>query len=106
MREIKGEQGQDYLSKANRELIRTGVISKPLSADDIFAVTDIHVRDGGISVNRMKPWLPDYQLASHRSYAFFGVQRSVLPPDLQGIEDQCSNEGALNGEYVAAAWRR
>jgi SAM-dependent methyltransferase len=106
LRELKGEQGQDYLSKTNRELMRMGVMSKPLRAADIFAITDLHVRDGGISVDRMKEWLPDYDLAARRSYAFFGVLRSTLPPDLQSIEDQCIGEGALNGEYVAAAWRR
>jgi 2-polyprenyl-3-methyl-5-hydroxy-6-metoxy-1,4-benzoquinol methylase len=106
MREIKGEQGQDYLSKANRELIKRGVISKPLSAGDMFAITDIHIRDGGICIRRMEEWLPDYKLVSNRAYAFFGVLRSELPAKLQMVEDECIRNGALNGEYVAAAWRR
>lgn len=105
-RELTGEQGQDYISKTNRELIQEGVVSKPLTVDEIFSITDIHVRDGGISIERMKPWLPDYQLVTHRSYGFFGVLRSTLPPDLQRREDQYIEAGEKNGGHVAAAWRR
>jgi SAM-dependent methyltransferase len=106
MREINGSQGQDYLSKTNQELLRNGVITKPLNAGDIFAITDIHVRDGGISIDRLKAWLRDYTLVARRTYAFFGALRSTLPARLQDVEDQCIRDGALNGEYVAAAWRR
>jgi hypothetical protein len=106
MREIKGEQGQDYVSKTNRELIRTGVISKPLSVDEIFSITDIHVRDGGISIERMKTWLPEYELVKQRSYGFFGVLGSHLPPALRSREEQYIKNGELNGEHVGASWRR
>ena len=106
LREIKGEQGQDYLSKVNRELMQAGIIESPLAVSEIFDITDVHVRDGGISIDRLKQWLPDYQLASRRSYAFFGVLRTELPPQLQAEEDRFIGEGALNGGAVAAAWRR
>lgn len=105
-RELTGEQGQDYISKTNHELIHKGVVSNPLTVDEIFSITDIHVRDGGISVERMRPWLPDYQLVTQRSYGFFGVLRSALPPDLQRREDQYIEAGENNGGHVAAAWRR
>ena len=105
-REIKGEQGQDYISKTNRELVKAGVISTPLSTAEIFTITDIHVHDGGgVSIERMKTWLPEYQLVSRHSYAFFGVLASSLPPRLRAAEEQLARNGALNGEYVAAAWR-
>jgi len=106
IREIKGEQGQDYISKTNRELIRTGVITQPLSVEEIFSITDIHVRDGGISIDRMKAWLPNYELAAHRSYGFFGGLSGNLPPALRQREKQYIQAGELNGEHVAAAWRR
>ncbi len=106
MREIKGEQGQDYISKTNKELIRTGVISKPLSVEEIFSVTDIHVRDGGISIERMKAWLPDYELVTQRSYGFFGMLGSSLPPNFRQREEQYIQAGELNGDHIAAAWRR
>ncbi|HLW76722.1 MAG TPA: class I SAM-dependent methyltransferase [Bryobacteraceae bacterium] len=107
MREIKGTQGEDYVSKANRELIRRGVIAKPLRVADVYAITDIHVHDtAGVSIETMRGWMPDYELAAHRSYGFFGVLESSLPPDLRALEDRSIREGALNGEYAAAAWRR
>lgn len=106
VREFKGEQGQDYVSKTNRELIRTGVISKPLSVEELFSITDIHVPDGGISIERMKAWLPDYELIAQRSYGFFGVLSSHLPPAFRQREDQYIRDGELNGEHVAAVWRR
>lgn len=106
-REIKGEQGQDYLSKTNRELIRSGMIETPLTTPEIFAITDIHVHDGGgISISQNKTWLPDYDLVSRRSYAFFGVLWSDLPDAQKKVEEQLIREGAQNGEYVAAVWRR
>jgi hypothetical protein len=105
-RELKGEQGQDYISKTNRALMQTGMISSPLSVDDIFSITDIHVRDGGISIDRMKAWLPDYRLVSRRSYGFFGVLSSNLPESLRRREDQYVQDGELNGEHAAAAWLR
>ena len=105
-RELKGEQHQDYISKTNRELIEKGFISNPLTVDEIFSITDIHVRDGGISIGRMTPWLPDYQLVTHRSYGFFGALRSSLPPHLQRREDQYIEAGEKTGGHVAAAWRR
>jgi 2-polyprenyl-3-methyl-5-hydroxy-6-metoxy-1,4-benzoquinol methylase len=105
-REIKGEQGQDYISKTNRELVKAGVISTPLSTAEIFTITDIHVHDGGgVSIERMKTWLSEYQLVSRHSYAFFGVLASNLPLHLRAAEEQLARNGALNGEYIAAAWR-
>jgi 2-polyprenyl-3-methyl-5-hydroxy-6-metoxy-1,4-benzoquinol methylase len=106
MREIKGQQGQDYISKTNRELIQSGVISQPLSVEEIFSITDVQVAYGGISIESLQTWLPDYRLVARRSYAFFGVLRSSLPPHLQVQEDRFILDGALNGEYIAAAWRR
>lgn len=105
-RQLTGEQGQDYLSKANRELVRSGVVSKPMSVEEIYAITDIHVFDGGISIEKMKGWLPDYDLVSQRSYGFFGVLGLHLPPALREREEKYIQAGELNGEHVAAAWRR
>jgi len=106
MREIKGEQGQDYLSKTKQELVKSGVVATPLSTLEIFTITDIHVQDGnGISLEQMKSWLPAYDLVSRRSYGFFGPLWSSLPPNLRAEEEQLIREQAPEGEYVAAAWR-
>jgi SAM-dependent methyltransferase len=105
-RELTGEQGQDYISKTNRELIAKGVITNPLSVDELFSITDIHVRDGGIYIEKMKTWLPDYELVRRQSYGFFGVLASHLPPALRIREEQYIRDGELNGEHNAAAWQR
>jgi 2-polyprenyl-3-methyl-5-hydroxy-6-metoxy-1,4-benzoquinol methylase len=106
VREIRGEQGQDYVSRTNRELVKAGVVSAPLTTGEIFAITDVHVPGGGISLERMKAWLPEYDVVARRSYGFFGILQSSLSPGLQEVEEQLIQHGALNGAYLAAAWRR
>jgi 2-polyprenyl-3-methyl-5-hydroxy-6-metoxy-1,4-benzoquinol methylase len=105
-RQLAGEQSEDYLSKTNRELQRSGVVSNPLTIAEIFAITDIHVEDGqGVSIGRMKQWLPDYELLSQRSYGYFGVLASTLPQPLQAAERELAARGAPNGQHIGAAWR-
>lgn len=107
MREFKGEQGQDYLSKTNQQLIAQGWITSALTAAEIFTITDIHVQDGeGISTDRMKGWLPDYQLLTRRSYGFFGELWSELSPQLKVQEEELIRQGATDGGHISAAWRR
>jgi SAM-dependent methyltransferase len=106
-REFKGEQGQDYISKTIRELVDSGITPKPLSPADLYAITDIHVHDGGgISVANNKAWLPDYDLVSQRTYAFFGVLASTLSGNEKAEEERLIEERSQHGEYLAAAWRR
>jgi len=106
MREIKGEQGQDYVSKTNKELIRKGLIDSPLTTAELFAITDIRVQEGrGISIGQMKSWMTDYELISQRSYGFFGVLWSDLSPAFQATEEQLIASGELNGGHIGAVWR-
>ena len=106
VREITGRQGQDYLSKTNRELVNAGIITSPLTVAEIFEITDIHVQDGeGVSIESMKSWLPEYKLISQRSYGFFGPLWSSLPPALKAQEERLIEARALNGRHVGAAWR-
>jgi 2-polyprenyl-3-methyl-5-hydroxy-6-metoxy-1,4-benzoquinol methylase len=106
LRQFTGKQGEDYLSKTNRELMRLGVVSTPLTVEEIFAITDIHVLDGhGISIADMRRWLPDYKLLSQRSYGFFGLAESALPRRLKTIEQDLIARRALNGHTVAAVWK-
>ena len=105
-REITGKQGQDYVSRTNRELLRRGVVQSPLTTKEIFSITDIHVQDGaGISIRRMMEWMPDYQLISQRAYAFFGRLSSTLPSEWKSREEELSAQRALNGMHISAAWR-
>ncbi len=119
LREVTGRQGQDYLSKTNRDLLNSGVITSPLTVAEkkkkkkkkknkvgVFQITDIHVQDGaGISIENMKGWLPDYQLISQRSYGFYGRLWSTLPLTLRIQEERLIAAQALNGGHIGAAWR-
>ena len=106
VREVTGQQGEDYLSKTNRDLLSAGIIKSPLSVAEIFQITDIHVQDGaGVSIKNMAAWLPEYRLVSHRSYAFFGPLWSTLSPAVKAEEDRLIAARALNGGHVGAAWR-
>jgi SAM-dependent methyltransferase len=106
-RELTGKQGDNYVSKTNRVLIQEGIITRPLKVADLYAITDIHVMDGqGVSIEKLRRWLPDYECLSHRSYAFFGKLWSDLPSGLQAREEELSLNNDLNGFHVAAAWRR
>jgi 2-polyprenyl-3-methyl-5-hydroxy-6-metoxy-1,4-benzoquinol methylase len=105
-RELTGKQGQDHISKTNRALLQAGLITTPLTTNEIYEITDIHVEDGnGISIERLRAWLPEYECISQRSYGFFGVLRTSLPPELQKTEAQLIESHALNGIHVGAAWR-
>jgi len=104
-RELAGTQGEDYISKTNRALIQSGVVTAPLRIEDLFSITDIHVLDErGISIDAMRQWLPDYECLSQRSYVFFGKLRSELPARMQAKEDELCREKASGGAEIAAVW--
>ena len=105
-RELTGQQRNDYLSKTNRELLRKGIIRKPLTVAEVFTITDIHVQGGrGISIAQMRGWLPDYHLVSQRAYAFFGKLRSALPAARRVEEDDLVRRRASDGAHIGAVWR-
>ncbi len=80
-REITGKQDDTYCSKTNHALLQAGIIHSPLSVPEIYSITDIHVLDGaGISIQRMKEWMPEYDLISARSYAFSESFGAVCHP--------------------------
>jgi 2-polyprenyl-3-methyl-5-hydroxy-6-metoxy-1,4-benzoquinol methylase len=105
-RELTGKQHDSYCDKTNQELVRMGIIQSPLSVEEIYSITDIHVLDGvGISIEKMIRWMTDYDLLSRTSYAFFGRLWSDLPPQFKKLEESLAEKRALNGLHVAAAWR-
>ena len=106
-RQVIGQQGQDYLSRTNRELLNRGIVQTPLSVAEIFEIIDIHVQDGaGISIQQMKAWMPGHRLISQRAYGFFGHLWSSLPTKLKAAEEQMIAARALNGFHIAAAWHK
>jgi hypothetical protein len=107
-REIKGTQGEDYISKTNRALQAKGAVSEPLTVHELYAITDLHADHGdgkGISIEALKPLLPDYDCVSTRSYGFFGQLWSTLPAARKQMEERLIAEHAANGFHIAAAWR-
>ncbi len=105
-RELTGRQGLDCVSKTNRVLLGTGMIKTPLSVRELFEITDIHVQDEtGVSIARMKSWLPDYDCLSQRSYGFMGELASSLPPRWRKVEDDLIAARALNGLHTSAIWK-
>jgi 2-polyprenyl-3-methyl-5-hydroxy-6-metoxy-1,4-benzoquinol methylase len=104
-RALTGAPPNDYIWKTNQILLGKGIITTPLSVEDIFAVTDIHVNKRvGISIKRMQSWMTDYDCVSVRSYDFFGAAGS-LPPRYKGMEQDLIGRRAPNGAEVAAAWK-
>ena len=103
---LTGKRDDSYCAKTNRALLNAGFVSTPLSVAEIYSITDIHVLDGtGISIRQMKHWMPDYDLISMRSYAFFGTLWSNLPSKLKRKEEELSRDKALNGMHIGAAWK-
>jgi 2-polyprenyl-3-methyl-5-hydroxy-6-metoxy-1,4-benzoquinol methylase len=94
-----------YIDRTNEALLHTGIIRKPMTKGEIWAVTDLHV-DAGISVKKMKEQLKDYKPISTPSYSFFGRMWSELPKSLQREEVRLSDAGAANGMQISGAWQR
>jgi hypothetical protein len=106
-RELSGQGAQDYITKTNRALLEKNIIRRPLSPTDLWAITDIHVGDGeGISIERMKHWMPDYGLVSQRAYGFYGELWSALPASLRKAEEALIARRSANGQYAGALWQR
>jgi SAM-dependent methyltransferase len=106
-RELVGPGKQDYLLKTNRALLEKGMISTPLSVEEIFSVTDIQIHSGGggVSISALKSWLSDYECLSLRSYGFFGELWGSLPAEYRKAEEDLIAQHAPNGSRIGAAWK-
>jgi len=57
----------------NEQLLKSGVIASPMTEAEIRMMADLPAHDGrGVSLRLLQTLLPDYELVSARSYAFFG----------------------------------
>lgn len=96
-----------YMEEMNARLIADGVIRTPLTRQEIYSVTDIHVGDDeGVSLAQVRSVLEPagYACASTRSYAFFGALESELPLDLAAREVELIQSAAQDGTQFGAAW--
>jgi 2-polyprenyl-3-methyl-5-hydroxy-6-metoxy-1,4-benzoquinol methylase len=97
---------ESYLERTNRMLLERGTISTPLSAQEMWAITDVHIyNQEGISIEQMKRALDGYELVQCRSYAFFGRLWSEISEDSQRDTEDLMVRNAPNGRNVSACWR-
>jgi SAM-dependent methyltransferase len=103
---VTRETRADYIRLIDEDLIRAGVVQHPMTATDLWRVTDLHDHDDvGISMRDLEAWLPDYEVISVRSYGFYGVLESDLPRALQEKEMALIEKKDPNGQYVGAIRR-
>jgi ubiquinone/menaquinone biosynthesis C-methylase UbiE len=104
LRQFKGRQ--DYIGQTNRSLVRAGIVGREMSAEDIWAVTDI--RHGsltkGISLEELKSMLPRHELVSCRTYNFFGDFGGLLD-EFRIKDNKLIGDRAMTGSRVAGAWK-
>jgi len=104
-RAIVHDKNDSYLNSVSNALIASGVTRQPMSPEDLWSVTDIHVHDGeGISIKEMASFPWRCRLVSQRSYSFFGKMLTELPPAYRLRESALIEQRALNGLHVSAAW--
>jgi len=105
-RRVTGRQKKTYLDRVNDELLHRGTIRRPMHPPDIWAVTDIHIGNGeGVSAGHLAAYLPAHRLVAKRTYGFFSVLASSLPPDLRELEEEWTEAGSQEGSYLAASWQ-
>jgi 2-polyprenyl-3-methyl-5-hydroxy-6-metoxy-1,4-benzoquinol methylase len=106
-RELTGKQGDDYISRTNRELLDSHIIKSRLTVSELFSITDIHVHDGhGLKISEIRGYLADYRLISQRSYGFMGRLADSLPGHLRKFEENQIAAHALNGFHLGAVWMK
>jgi 2-polyprenyl-3-methyl-5-hydroxy-6-metoxy-1,4-benzoquinol methylase len=102
-----GRSATTELSRVTDELLRRKIIDRTLTKAEIRGVVDLCVHQPrAISIRQMKTLLPEYELVSCRSYAFFGVLVSALSPRYRTQERALIAARAPNGSRIAAVWRK
>lgn len=103
---------KDYIDLINDQLIEEKVITKRMSADEIWSVTDIHVRNianpspKGISMEFIKSQLTGFNLINQRSYGFFGKLKSDLNDEFKKEEEKLVDANQLNGRNLSGIWMK
>jgi ubiquinone/menaquinone biosynthesis C-methylase UbiE len=102
---------QDYIDQVNKELLINKIVKKPLTADEIWSITDIHVEglpystNTGISFQYLSQILKGFTLVKRRSYGFFGKLKSELPIAYQEIEEDLIQNEDISGRQLACVWK-
>jgi ubiquinone/menaquinone biosynthesis C-methylase UbiE len=111
IKKISGLGKKDYIDEVNERLLANGVVKTPLTDLEIWSITDLHVENianhfgEGISFEYLEKQLAGYVCVSHRSYAFFGDLKMLLPELFRTREENMIREHNLDGRELAAAWQ-
>ncbi len=101
---------KDYIDLINDELLNNNVITRRLTADEIWSVTDIHVEtktsslNKGISLKFLQEQLFNFNLIKMRSYGFYGMLKCDLSDEFKIKEMELISESQVNGRNIAAIW--
>ncbi len=98
----------DYIDHINNQLLSEKAISKRMTADEIWGVTDIHVetdeKTRGISLEYLKSQLTNFELINMRSYAFFEPLKSDLIESFVAREEKLIRENDKSGRNISCIW--
>lgn len=100
----------DYIQKVNQKLLADKVIHQPLTPTELWSVTDVHVEglpyalSDGITKQLLKDNLPQYSLASYRTYGFYGTLYSNLDKLYKSREKELIEQKDQHGRNFSSAW--
>jgi len=101
----RNRERETHIDRVNAMLLQQKTIASRMTPAEIRMAVDLPAHDGrGISLREMELLLPEYELVSARSYAFFGELISDLPPSYQKEERALAAQRAENGSQIAAIW--
>ena len=106
-RRLKRSQDRSFIDLINEELMRREITRERMSAAELWSVTDLHEHyAAGISIDTLVELLPEYELLSRRSYAFFGELEANLPRRFRRMEQEWITCSAQNGARIGGLWIR
>lgn len=110
LRNIKNNfQKRKMIAEVNKILLAKKIIKKKMTAQELWSITDIHVKDSkqkekGISLQQLKRKNHNLKLLSERSYGFFGELKSNLHGKYKKEEEYLIQKHELTGRNLSCMW--
>ena len=97
------------ISEVNRALVKKRIINKKMTAQELWSVTDIHIKDDnskekGIFLQQLEGGKYNLKLLSKRSYGFFGELKSNLQNKYKKEEEKLIQKHELTGRNLSCIW--